>query len=195
MKEGLWELRGAQKQGKSVVCEISQPKIAPCENDHLLKSFRSHKTPHCEIKGWLRKWPSVAKSFRSPIATPAKIFATAKRPFGTRVPFRSPTLPFRNCEMGCEMACEIPLWLQNGCENAPWPRNWPLAAKSPIGCEIIILLRNDLQALKWLRNHLQAAKWPSSCEIDLRNGGRFTKTPCEAKGSCENPNRATQPCI
>ena len=92
MNEGLRELKGAQNHENSVVCEISQPKIAPCEN-------------------------------------------------GLR-------------------------------------------------CEITILLRNNLQASKWLRNHLQATKWPSGYEIDLRNGGGFVKTPCKAKGCCENANKA-----
>ena len=32
VKEGSWESRGAQKQGKSMVCEITQPKKGPYEN-------------------------------------------------------------------------------------------------------------------------------------------------------------------
>ena len=38
MREGLREPKGAQNQEISVVCEISQPKIGPCENGHLLRN-------------------------------------------------------------------------------------------------------------------------------------------------------------
>ena len=38
MKEGLREPKGAQNQEISVVCEISQPKIGPYENGHLLRN-------------------------------------------------------------------------------------------------------------------------------------------------------------
>ena len=38
MKEGLRELKGAQNQEISMVCEISQPKIGPCENGHQLRN-------------------------------------------------------------------------------------------------------------------------------------------------------------
>ena len=39
VKEGSWESRGAQKHKNSVVCEISQPKIAPCEIATLLRNY------------------------------------------------------------------------------------------------------------------------------------------------------------
>ena len=38
MKEGLRGLKGAQSYEILVVCEISQPKIGPCENGHLLRN-------------------------------------------------------------------------------------------------------------------------------------------------------------
>ena len=38
MKEGLRGPNGAKSQEKSVVCEISQPKIGPYENGHLLRN-------------------------------------------------------------------------------------------------------------------------------------------------------------
>ena len=78
-----------------------------------------------------------SSSTRRPFRNPNPYFATTKRlrnpprlhfatqthsakcPFGTRVPFRSPTLPFRSCEM----ACEVPH------KNAPRLRNSPLPAK------------------------------------------------------------------
>ena len=81
---------------------------------------------------------------------------------------------------------ETTIWHTSATSQHQYPHfaavKW--AAKIPLLCEIPILLRNDLQASKWLRNHLQASKWPSNCKIDLRNGGRFAKTPCKAKGSC-----------
>ena len=39
MKEGLRGPKGAQSYEILVVCEISQPKIGPCENGHPLKPF------------------------------------------------------------------------------------------------------------------------------------------------------------
>ena len=47
----------------------------------------------------LRKSSPAAKSFRSLLSPSTKIFAAAKWPFGTWVPFRSPVHPFRRCEM------------------------------------------------------------------------------------------------
>ena len=38
MKEGLRGPKGAQSYEILVVCEISQPKIGPCENGHLLRN-------------------------------------------------------------------------------------------------------------------------------------------------------------
>ena len=38
VKERSWESRGAQKHKNLVVCEISQPKIGPCEKGHLLRN-------------------------------------------------------------------------------------------------------------------------------------------------------------
>ena len=70
---------------------------------------------------------------------------------------------------------------------------WP--AKMPLGCKYGLWLRNHLWASKWLRNDLQAVKSPPGFEIDLQNGGRFAKTPCKAKGSYKNANRASRPCI
>ena len=79
VKEGSWESRGAQKQGESMACEISQPKVTRCENH-----------------------PLAVKWFRSLLAPSVKIFSAAKRPHGTQVPFRSPIHPFRSCEMVAE---------------------------------------------------------------------------------------------
>ena len=98
LKEGIWESRGAQKQGKSMVCEILQPKKGPCENGPWLRNnFVAPKHP-------LWKSPPTAKWFRSLLSPCAKIFAAAKPPLGTRVPFRSAILSFRSCKMGCKNA-------------------------------------------------------------------------------------------
>ncbi|KAL6313454.1 hypothetical protein AAG906_004417 [Vitis piasezkii] len=106
VKEGSWESRGAQKQGESMACKISQPKVTCCEN--------------C---------PLAVKWFRSLLAPSAKIFAAAKRPLGTRVPFRKPVHPFRSCEMAAKpprleilhFAAETPFGrVFRSCETTLW---------------------------------------------------------------------------
>ena len=103
-----------------MVCKISQPKKGPCENGPWLrKNFATPKHP-------LWKLPPAAKWFCSLLSPSAKIFVTAKHPFGTRVPFRRSPPSFRSCEMvakpslgtwvpfcnsvpsfrSCEMGCE-----------------------------------------------------------------------------------------
>ena len=85
-----------------MLCEISQPKLGPCENGHLLRNDFAALGARCEIEGWLRKWTSAAKRFRSPTHPSTKIFAAAKPPLGTRVPFHSTVTPFRSCEMAAK---------------------------------------------------------------------------------------------
>ncbi|RVW40873.1 hypothetical protein CK203_094275 [Vitis vinifera] len=102
MKEGLRRPKGAQSYEILVVCEISQPKISPCENGHLLRNhFAALKWPlrnqglaakmalHCEIN-FAAQHP-LCENFRS-----------AKTPLSTRVPFRSTGTPFRSCEMAAK---------------------------------------------------------------------------------------------
>ncbi|RVW92525.1 Pol polyprotein [Vitis vinifera] len=74
IQRGLWESRGAQKQGKSMVCEISQPKKGPYENGlWLLNNFAASRSC-CEIAPWLRN------NFAAPYPPSEKIFAAAKTP-------------------------------------------------------------------------------------------------------------------
>ena len=181
----------------SMVCEISQPKIGPCENGHLLRNnfvaikcplrnqglaakmalrYEIISQPHSPLCEMGCEIPKALKlQFLQPKPHFAGCFVVAKPPSGTRVPFHSPTLPFCNCEIGH--------WLRNGCENAIWLRKWLLATKSPYG------LRNGLwnwplaakwatkmafgcemgcENASWLRNHLQASKLTCEMEGDLR---------------------------
>ena len=98
-------------------------------------------------------------------------FAAAKPLLAHKCHFAAQFPSFWSCDtpakslLSCEMSCEINFGLQNHF----WALKW---------------LQNDLQTSKWLRNHLQASKRTSNSKIDLRNGGRFAKTPCKAKGSC-----------
>ena len=60
-----------------------------------------------------------------------------------------------------------------------------------LGCEMILQPQGSRYEIKPpLRKWPLATKSRQSFEIDLRNGGGFAKTPCEAKGSCENANKA-----
>ncbi|RVX10776.1 Transposon Ty3-I Gag-Pol polyprotein [Vitis vinifera] len=103
MKEGPREQKGAQNQEISMVCEISQPKIAPCENGHRLRN--NFAAPWCLLRNrglGCENGPPLRNKFRSPTPSSAKIFAAAKPPLGTRVPFRSTVTPFRSCEMAAK---------------------------------------------------------------------------------------------
>ena len=93
VKEGSWESRGAQKHENSVVCEISQPKIAPCEIATSLRNYFAAPKSRC------KNATSLWNYFAAPHLLSVKIFAAAKHPFGTWVPFRSPVHSFRSCEM------------------------------------------------------------------------------------------------
>ena len=98
VKERSWESRGAQKHKNLVVCEISQPKIAPCEiatslrNDFAapcppLRKFsqlRNHllahechfaaSYPHFAATKWLRNLQSVkTPTFRSQNPIPQRV--------------------------------------------------------------------------------------------------------------------------
>ena len=115
----------------------------------------------------------------------------AETPFGRL--FRSCETTFWNTSAICSTVPLI-LKLRYSCEitfakplfdtRVPFRSPVHSFCSCEMSCEINFGLRNHFWALKWLRNHLQASKWPSNCEIDLRNEGRFAKTPCKAKGSC-----------
>ena len=52
MKEGLLELKGAQKHENSMVCEISQPKIAPAKMALGCEMISQPKALLCETLLW-----------------------------------------------------------------------------------------------------------------------------------------------
>ena len=93
-----------------------------------------------------------------------RVFAAAKPPLGTRVPFRSSTLSFHSCEM----AYKNVHWLRNGREIGPW-------------------LRNDLQAVNQVANHLQVAESPPSCEITNSTWKIKVQTWKMDNSTCESP--------
>ena len=153
MKEGLRELKRAQKQEISVVYEISQPKIGPCENSHLLRNNFAAQDPPMRNQGF-----AVKKALRCEIISQPKPY------------------PLRNTPLAreCHFAAPNPiLQLRNGLRNPL--RNSPLAAKSPpsfeMGCEIPHWLRNHPFAAKWLPSFEMVAKSPPSCKMafKLRN--------------------------
>ena len=139
----------------------------------LCEIFSQPQGAHCEIKGWLRKWPSAAKWSCSPIATLCENFRSCENSLGTQVPFRSPPTPFRSCEMACENPYEIPPWLRNSL------RKCPLVAKMTFGCKITSGLWNGCKIASKLRNDLQATKLTYEMgevrENTLRSQGKLRK--------------------
>ena len=158
MKEGLRESKGTQKQEISVVCEISQPKIAPYENGHPLRNnFAATRCP-LRNQGLAAKWAIRCKTISQPHNHPLRKFSqlrntplahechftAAKSPRPSKTQFRSPRLilqlqnPLQNTLLA-QSAISQPMPPFRSCENGLW-------------------LRNHLWASKWLRNHLQAVK-------------------------------------
>ncbi|RVX18824.1 hypothetical protein CK203_007006 [Vitis vinifera] len=120
------------KEVKTVITLRSGKEVdlPTCKLEHMVEN-ETEKEKREEIKG-KRKGKSIEKGFwmikikrnvkrgeRRKLGIKRSYlegcFATAKPPFGTRVPLRSVVRPFRSCEMGCE--------------NCPSPRNPPPAAK------------------------------------------------------------------
>ncbi|RVW25248.1 Transposon Tf2-11 polyprotein [Vitis vinifera] len=66
------------------------------------KSFRSPYVASAKSRFGCENGPPLQNKFRSPTPPSAKIFAAAKPPLGTRVPFRSTVTPFRSCEMAAK---------------------------------------------------------------------------------------------
>ena len=123
-----------------------------------------------EIATSLRNRYFAAKSFRSLKPLSAKIFAAAKHPLDTQVPFRSTVTSFRSCETATKSqsvktpnfatkapfrrvfrSCEAPLWHMSAIlqHSSPHFAAAKQAAKMAFCCENDILLRN----------------WPSSVKI------------------------------
>ncbi|RVW12301.1 hypothetical protein CK203_104215 [Vitis vinifera] len=136
----------AQKQGESMVCEISQPKVGPAKIAARCKKFRSPQEPlrkslslqksiftanHFAAK-YTRfaaaKWLRTFHALRSTVSQPRRhfegCFAAAKPPFGTRVPLRSTVRPFRSCEMGAK-----------SCRNSPHCERLAAAKSTSPRCE------------------------------------------------------------
>ncbi|RVW12527.1 hypothetical protein CK203_082462 [Vitis vinifera] len=96
------EQKGAQNQEISMVCEISQPKIAPAKMAIGCEIISQPLVSAAKSRFGCENGPPLRNKFRSPTPSSAKIFAAAKPPLGTRVPFRSTVTPFRSCEMAAK---------------------------------------------------------------------------------------------
>ena len=136
-------------------------KNSPLRNRHFAaKLFHNPKKS-------LRKRHFAVKWFRSPMPPSAKIFAAAKPPLGTQVPFRNLIPSFRSCEMAAKspkrknshFATKAPFCREFcNCETALWHTSAIWKPRT-----LISQLRNEL----W--NHLWVAKWAAKiflrCEI------------------------------
>ena len=106
-------------------------KNSPLRNRHFIaKLFRSPKKS-------LRKRHFAAKWFHSPMPPFVKIFAAAKHPFGTWVPFRSPVHSFRSCKM---VAKSPHLKILQRTHH-----EWKCCSRTPIG-HILITSRSSFYA-------------------------------------------------
>ena len=168
MKEGLRGPKGAQSYEILVVCEISQPKISPCENGHLLRNhFAALKWPlrnqglaakmalHCKINFAaqhppLRKFSQLRKhllAHECHFAAQELHFAAAKwlrNPQNVKSPIFSAIAQFRRVFR----SCETPLWHTSAISQHSNP---------------ISQLRNGLRNV--LRKGPPSAKMPFCCEI------------------------------
>ena len=143
VKEGSWESRGAQKHKNSVVCEISQPKIAPCEIPTSLRNNFAAPRSRCENTTLLRnhfaaQLPPLRKFSQlrnTPLAHECHFaaqyphFATAKW-LRNLQSVKTPTFAVQAPFCKVFRSCETTLWhtsailqprtlisqLQNGCE-------------------------------------------------------------------------------
>ena len=123
---------------------------SPMRNDSHPQGAR------CKIKGWLQKWPSAAKWFCSPRATPCENFHNYETlPWHTSAISQPHTLisqlrnGLRKCPLATKMAfgCEMTFGLRNGL------RKCLLAAKSPIRSQLVSQLIDDqLVLLDWGSN-------------------------------------------
>ena len=137
VKEGSWESRGSQKHENSVVCKISQPKIGPCENGHLLRNdFAALRCP-------LRNQGLAAK-----IALCCEMISQPNTPLCKN--FRSTVTPFRSCEMAAKSPkCEISNFRSHNpiSQGVSQLRNTPLAHECHFTAPY-----THFAAAKWLRN-------------------------------------------
>ena len=119
------------------------------------------------------------KPFRSRLAPSVKIFAAAKKPLGTRVPFRNQVHLFRSCEMAANFprleihrfateapfrrvfrSCKTTLWHTSATSQHRTPisqlrnglQKFPSSVKSTPRCE-------NAPSFKMAMKMLQASKW------------------------------------
>ena len=132
-------------------------KIAPLWNEaSSVKLFHSPRTPFAKLRFRCEKGHPLWNYFAAQAPPPAKIFAAAKHPLGTWVPFRSPsphfalakpsTKPSKAPKASFRNQSPI-LQLQNPLRNTPLAHECHFAAPP-----------SHFAAAKW------AAKMPLSCE-------------------------------
>ena len=190
VKEGSWESRGAQKHENSVVCEISQPKIAPCKIATSLRNYFAAPRSRCENAILLRNdfaapWPPLRKFSqlrRGPLAHECHFassytrFAAAKPPrlellhFAAELPFWR---VFRSCETtlwhmsAISQPSTLILQLRNGCETSKrW--NPPFRSRDAIWKGASQLRNHPLAQechFKASYTHFAAAKWLQNLHI------------------------------
>ena len=135
---------GAQKHENSLAYENFAAKIAPLWNEaSSAKPFCSPRLPSAKSRSHWEKGLSLRNHFAAQAPYPAKIFAAAKLPFGTRVPFRSPNPHFATAK--CLFATRVPFHSP----ILPFATT-KCAAKMPLGCKIAFRLRNKPSLAKSL---------------------------------------------
>ena len=154
----------------------------------------------CEMISKLRNGCEMISKLQNGYENAPGFKMGCETPFGCEMISQPHSYPLPNPPFAVKMA----FWLWNDFQTSKWLRNDFRASKWVAKMFLFslwlqngqrecfffsLLLWNGLQTLKWLRNGLQATK------IDLRKEGRFVKTSCKANRSCENANRAPQPCI
>ena len=194
MKEGLRELKRAQKQEISVVYEISQPKIGPCENSHLLRNNFAAQDPPMRNQGF-----AVKKALRCEIISQPKPYPLRNTPLARECHFAAPQPHFAAAKWAAKppakfpFGCKIPSKLRNGL------RNPPLAAKSPFCCEMASKLRNGCEITSKLQNGLQVAKL--TCEREeglqkhLAKPKKVAKMPTEPRDHASEEESPAHPGI
>ena len=148
MKEGPREQKGAQNQEISMVCEISQPKIAPCENGHRLRN--NFAAPWCLLRN---------RGLAAKMALRCEINFAAQHP-----PLRKFS-QLRNhlLALVCHFAAQYPHFAA-----AKWLRN-PQSVKSPIFAAKALFRRvfRNCETTLW---HTSAISQPRTLISQLRNG-------------------------
>ena len=174
MKEGLSEPKGAQNQEISVVCEISQPKLGPCENGHLLRNdFAALRCP-LRNRGLAAKMDLYCEMISQPNTPLCKNFRSCETPSW----HTSAISQHSNSISQLRNGCEIPI-ASNLQFSQPQPHfaGCFAAAKHPFGTRVPF--RSTVALFR---------SCEMGCEIGCEKGPPLRKCPSVAKSAllCEN---------